>query len=210
LNVDEVERTIERLDLNRSGYLEFDNFDPDLVKSARDQRDSSARRLNRFRILKEKTEDEFNTSIKNYSGFAQPLPIEQLETLLQFADTFIDENQDTKKLHQFRLTVGPIVLEHYQKKKTSDKLDGAYRNRIKDLVKVLKNRDLSLYNPKPNTKVSGEFATQTHNQLEQLNTFISDYVDYGYDEENIDDIEVARAQFTKTRDLLKNAQAHAA
>jgi hypothetical protein len=207
-NVDKVERTIERLDLNRSGYLGFANFDPDLVKSARDQRDSSARRLNRFRILKEKTEDDFNTSIKNFSGLAHPLPIEQLETLLQFADTFIDENRDTRKLHQFRLTVGPIVLEHYKKIENSDKLDGAYRNRIKDLIKALKSRDLSLYNPKPNTKVSVEFATQTQTQLDQLNKFITAYTDYGYDEENIDDIEIAaREQFTKTRELLKDAQA---
>lgn len=139
------------------------------------------------------------------------MPDEDLEGLIQFADTFINELDDTEDLKKFRLEVGPKVIQNneeaddskYFDKNFLPKLKSMYENRIQDLINQLKSRDEDL-----NKLPLDNAIEDIRKEIQQLNASVSAYEkNYGENEKTIlrtyMDPQLAKAQIAKTSAILK-------
>jgi hypothetical protein len=149
---------------------------------------------------------------------------EDLERLLQFADTFIDTNEDTPDLRKSRLLAGPKVVQIYEgNKKSHLELQDLYKNRIQDLINVLESHDNDLMkiieaDPQKDTifkklkkltvgdtKLPAN-ASAIRDQVDQLTAILDTLQKWDLGERVTIDGEIGRKQAAKTQNLLRRIQ----
>jgi hypothetical protein len=207
-NAEEVETNIKQLQRNIFGYSKFDDAKVELVQRARAQQNSSERLLARFKILAENKDVDLLAVIREYDPELKKWKSsEELEKLLTFADTFIDNEDDTSYLKEFRLWIGPLIIDLYQQEHMDPKkLQNAYNNRIKDLIEKLKSRDEVLEALLPEQDpIPDADKIDIQNEIQQLYKFVSAYdelVQRAHEPPTVE-TQVAKDQVTKTSKLLE-------